>query len=345
MKIFVFLIVLATIILHACQKEMMTHQDNKDPQVALISAQEFNLLKDRLNEYRPKKDEIGTIYHQFTQSIKSISAFGSTQLKGDPDYPDSPIDKGMWLIETALNNEYGFKNDSIAYEKDRQRSYALEIIDYDSLGTPVVSGQKLDAIYLDMETVVLQGNQVDSNFWMCLVNLDRITIDSVHIVIQAFRGKIYGLWSVLPPGNDPVPFPIGTSLKSCNWNNGIPPLFEAIEWRIRGGTFLIPAPGYIFVYAGHSSKSFYTMLSFPPDNRFWGGSSPNESINTERCNQYLFSQKEVVDENNPYPNYLDIVLGTLDINYFESPYWYYNCKFWHTSDFYYFELVYVGLPE
>ncbi len=251
----------------------------------------------------------------------------------------------MWLIETALNNEYGFKNDSIAYERDLNRFYNIDIIGYDSNSIPIVHGGQLDDVYIEMEQVIINGNQVDTNFWMCTVDLDTIMDNVLTINIQLYRGKIYRLWTVLTPGTEPVPFPNGTSLRSCYWYNGEAPLWYEIESRIRGQHFIVPAPGYIFVYSGHEGASFYTMLEWYPDYRFWGGTSGLEMLNTSICNQYLLSIKEVVDQYNPYPN-PDFILGTLIMNFFEYPYGYWHgCDIWHTADFLYFEVVYVGFPN
>jgi hypothetical protein len=131
-----------------------------------------------------------------------------------------------------------------------------------------------------MEEIIIAGNLLDQNFWMCIVEIDTIIQNSVTISILPYRGKIYRLWCVLAPGIDPEPFPQGTNIRSCNYYNGIPPLYQQIESRIRGGSFIVPGPENIFVYAGWADASFYTMGSWPPDTRFWGGTSPNEMINT-----------------------------------------------------------------
>lgn len=297
------------------------------------------------NDYRPDSKKVGKYYYDYLERIKIVKDNKTVGLKNDQNFNDCPIDLGMWLIETSLNNEYGFKNDSIAYERNALRFYSLDIIAYDTNGIPVVHGGQLDDIYLDMEQYIIEGNLLDSNFWMCTVILDTILDNSLSISIQPFRGKIYHLWSVLLPGDDPEPFPNGTNLRSCYWLDGVAPLWYENEKRIRGQHFIVPAPGYIFVYWGHEDASFYTMWNWDPDYRFWGGTSGWEMLNTSTCNQYLLSEKDVVDQYNPYPD-PNLILGTLLMNYFELQNGvYHGCTIWHRADFYYFEIVYVGFPS
>jgi len=308
-----------------------------------FKGKEISSIIEQVNQFKPEPDKVSELYNSFLLRIKFIKENNQAYFKDDPNMENSPIDMGAWLIETVINNEYGLKNDSIVYEMDTVQYYTLDIIDYDPNDIPIVRGEDLDAIYMSIGEKIIEGNSNDRNFWMCEILLDTITANTLTISVLPFTGQIYHCYSVLPPGVDPDPFPSGTNLRSCNYYNGIAPLWKEIEWSIRGGTWVLPAPGYIFVSYGAFTKSWYNLYYY--DNRFWSGTSANEILNTEQCNYYLFAQKEVVDENNPHSTNPNLIIGTFLMSYVYSENPVAGKTYWHFSVFYIFETVYVGFPD
>lgn len=293
-----------------------------------------------INGYRPDNWDMGQMYYQFISRIKSIKAGAYDRLKSG--IPDSPIDQGAWLVETALNNEYGFQNDSIAYERFDSQYFTLDIIGYDRNHIPIVSGLELDSVYFSIEDLIEEQSGQSNYFWVCDVQVYSINSNTVILEVIPFFGQVGEVLNgVLPIGVNPQPFPNPTILRSCIWYNGQAPLWKRIEMKIKGGGVLTPAPGYIFVKYGHFQKSWYISLN-QQDNRFWSGTSGYTFVYTDDCNYYLNGAKQVVDENNPCIVDPTLFIGIFEMSFLGDAPIVNGKTWWHLSNFYIYQTVYVG---
>jgi hypothetical protein len=319
------LILLAfTIIFYGCSKDKGTEVPRNFKQTDL----------EKLNKYRPDEDNLASVYHSFVKEIKQSAANYKTGI----DPVDRPLDETVWLLDVTTNTELGFKNDSIEELFIDTLRIVFNNKSFTPDGIPVIDGNEIVSVYTDFENSVNQNLSQGFLLWATQVEITGITADESEIeIITAGGSEGFGLIMPLPPGVDPPPFSPGTWF---NMYNG------AIDYRqqIKRPGYIKLAPGWIMEYYNNVHKSWYigpgqydNRIAHSTGNCFTG------LLSGSSVNNYLYGEKEVIDENNPN-GWNDFIVAYFFITCFDqSPTGGMNS--WHFIDLNIYKLTYVGIPD
>ena len=325
MRILLILTVVATIFIVGCSKEKSTEVQKQVKQTDL----------EELNNFRPDEDKLASVYHSFAKEIKPNVA----DYKSAIEPVDRPLDETVWLLNATSNTELGFQNDSIEELFFDTLQIVLNNKSINNEGIPVIDGNEIVSIYTDFKNSVEQNSSQGFLLWATKVEVIEISDEESEIEFITAGGPkgSPGYWKLLPPGVDPTAFPSGTSYSMAQ-------AALAYEIKVHYPDWSFLGPGWIIEFYNSFPKSWYIGPgNF--DNRIAHhiGKCNNGMLSGTTLNNYLFSTKDVIDENNPN-GANDFIVGYLTLNCWNFP-WTINGH-WseHIIGFYIYKLTYVGLP-
>ena len=303
-KIYTIIISLlfVTILFTGCTKD---EQLNRSPNVVSVDL-------NTINNFTPDISVIPDLYNSFRNALDAQHNSDFT-LKDEIIAEDRPLDETLWLLETSLNTNYGFRKDSLTDFTTNFFEFTVNNKSINANGMPVIDGQDLVNLYYAMVDTVENSCQENEYF-------------RFGIVESGFY------WTgVLPPGVDPTPFPNGTSMNAYNaaiaYNNKINNHSGLIPWE--------HDPNYIF----SMSSNGYDGFDYPEYLWHKGAYSDcNVILYTNELNQYLFSTKTFIDLFNDI-NDPDSWLAQVDIYcFFDS----YHIKACHSVQIFILYRIYIG---
>ncbi len=292
--------VFALILIISCAKEKPALLDESNLSIQIIK---------KLNEYDPPKNIASNKFSRFTRTKNAGTLKNSNE--------DLRLDEGMWLTEAYVNFEKGFRNDSIESVSIDTTRYTLEIKDWDDQ-IPIIEGNRIDAL---IDTIILRI-EIDRNsdylFWATYLEVESIEDEfATVIVVNAGGEKSYTRSTVIMPklpGAYIMPFPDGymnyAGLHSWQYPGADRDFFNRIsleEAMFEGR--------YTLVRVSLFSKCAYIAPGVADPSLFWAYGKCNlYMMNSQQLNQYLFSTKQLIDQNNPAVVFDDLVIGYFSIN-------------------------------
>jgi len=341
MKNLLILTMLAAIILSGCSKE----QNVKTPK----SFTEVEL--ENLNKYRPPKDVLPEVYHSFRKEVKEMKEAG---YKSTIDPVDRPVDEAVWLLEVTTNADFGFVKDSIEELFIDTLVFTLNNKSVLPSGVPVIDGDEIVATFQNIENTILQNDESGYLFWATKISITDINdSQTTFSMINAGGPESEGIQLIitpLGPGAEIEPFAPGYTNYA-----GIPGTLmvyaERDYWnRIRASEFALD-PGYVLEYKYNFYKSAYIDENTTEERLLYDyGECASYLIPTSEFNEYLFSSKEVIDENNPHVSHPELIIAWFRWNCWEFdaytpwPGGGYASFPWfeHSIEFDVYETIYVG---
>jgi len=246
-----------------------------------------------VNNFNPEKSKIPELYNGFRAEIQSNNAV-EADLKDGIFTEDKPLDEALWLLETALNTNYGFRQDDLYDYETEVFEFTVSNKSINANGMPVIDGQELVETYYELVDAVDYSSSENQYFRFGLVGVSQVTTETSTFILESEAGLYAN--GILPPGVNPDPFPAGTN-GTAEW--------AAAQFASKINLYSSLPPGtldpdYIIRVIGAGP---YSGMSHP-DNLWWKESYSNCSyeLNTNELNQYLLSTKAFIDFWNPINN-------------------------------------------
>lgn len=315
-------------------------------------ADEMQILSDLnltyLNGFRPPKNEIRNLYYRFLDEISQKK--GKETFKNLIEAVDRQAHEAVWLMETTLNTELGFFADSISEVEKISVNIILTNKSFTPMGVPIIDGNELLSKYLEIESTIHENELNGHLFWSNKMEIVEVNLQNTVVEMTTIGGEDGGdggYITPLPPGAPIDPFPSGY------WNYATGAEYDFWK-KTRSPGYVRPAPGYIIEFYNSFFKSAYISQG-NCDFRLLVdyGHAQTYVLNTSMMNQYLYSGKEVIDENNPHQTTPELFIGyyafqsqnhnagTPNCWQQSSPYpW-----FTHKIVFYIYETIWVGIPD
>jgi hypothetical protein len=266
-----------------------------------------------LNNYKPDKETLPDMYRSFRNEIKVVK---KTEMKSGIEPVDRLVTEAVWLLDATTNTELGFKYDSIEELFEDTLKITFNNKSFSPDGIPIVDGYEIVAAYIQFENKIIQDLFYNELLWATRAEISAITEETTEVNLISAGGPkgVTGKILPLPPGVNPEPFPEGTSYTMY---------YDAIyNWaRIKAPGVFWPGPDYVWYYHNWQTQSWYN--DGPPngfDNRIAHsmGTCQTGTISGALVNEYLFSEKEVIDENNPNGFY-GLIIGYFQIYCMDFP--------------------------
>ncbi|OQX80326.1 MAG: hypothetical protein B6D64_03380 [Bacteroidetes bacterium 4484_276] len=279
---------------------------------------------DVVNNFYPDESVIPNLYNSFRTAVEAKNN-SNNNFKDGFIAEDKPLDESLWLLETSLNTNYGFRQDSLVDFTTNVFEFTIINKSINASGMPVIDGQDFVDVYCEMvETIGYTGSE-NEFFRLGMVEVSQVTTETSSVILESESGFYWA--GVLPPGVDPVPFPPST-VRQAYW------AAIKIAEKINIGGNLFPwehDPAYILLLNRfyRTGKNYPEYLWYVP----WGNCGI--VLGTDELNQYLMSTKDFVDLNNPI-NDPDRWMAQIDMECFT----YYEA--YHMIGFRILERVYIG---
>ncbi|OYT14158.1 MAG: hypothetical protein B6I19_01385 [Bacteroidetes bacterium 4572_114] len=283
---------------------------------------------DAVNNFNPDKSVIPDLYNSFRTAVQAKNN-SNNNFKDGFIAEDKPLDESLWLLETSLNTNYGFRQDSFVDFTTNVFEFTINNKSINANGMPVIDGQDLVDVYCEMvETVGYTGSE-NKFFRLGVVEVSQVTTETSSVILESESGFYWA--GVMPPWIDPEPFP--ASVISMHSTAAA----EAYRVKINNETGLLPwqhNPDYIITvwyhgYDGFNNPELWSKPSY---------SDCTHLLFNDTLNHYLFSTKEFIDLLNPI-NDPNKWMGRVNIYCF----WDHNAiKACHTVVPYILTRVYVG---
>ncbi len=252
-----------------------------------------------LNKFEPNSATVSTLFSNF----KKEYLLYQSDLKSGVAPTDLRVDEAVWLMEALVNQQYGFKADSIEYTVFDTTEIELTHKYFDTDGTPVIDGNEIQDELANLTESIELNNSNDYLFWATRIEIVGINETETALLLININGPLggqNGFFIPKSPGTYIPPFPDGTSaIAGCEsvYLCGAEDLFY--------GKICAPGPvmfgsNYVATYQYSFYKSAYIGPGMAEDRIFWDfGICESYTMNTAQLNQYLYSSKDVIDENNP----------------------------------------------
>lgn len=325
MKNLLILTTVAAILFFGCSKEKGTEVPQNFKQTDL----------ENLNKYRPNEDKLASVYHSFVKEIKPNAA----NYKSGIDPVDRPLDEAVWLLDVTTNTELGFKNDSIEELFIDTLTIVLNNKSFTAEDIPIIDGDEIVSVYTDFKNSVEQNSNQGFLLWATKVNATSISADESEIEIITAGGSkgAPGYWKLLPPGEDPDPFPSGSYFTMAQ---------SAIQYNIRchETEYSYLGPGWTIESSNFFGRSWWNGGNI--DNRVAHGAYTCSygPINLTTLNNFLFSTKDVIDQFNPN-GYDNKVVGYFNMYCFNFDPPISGNYSEHILEFYIYKITYIGDPS
>jgi len=244
---------------------------------------------DAINNFNPDKSAIPDLYNSFRKEIQSANTTEAS-FKAEILAEDKPLDEALWLLETSLNTNYGFRQDNLVDFSTEVFEFTVINKSVNANGMPVIGGQELVSAYYNLVDAIDYSGSENEYFRFGMVEVSQVTTETSTVVLESESGYYYT--GVLPPGVDPSPFPPGDD-QTASW------AADQFDIKINMRSGLIPweyNPDYILTLEcfGRSGASYPNDLWFAPAYANCG-----VTLTTSLLNEYLFSTKDFIDIYNP----------------------------------------------
>lgn len=305
--------IIAMMAVVSCKKEnknILKPTINYDTYLSNLNQYNHNTYIGKMNNIRIGNDGINQLYNTFKDKYKNYKM----KLKS-LDTTNLLIDTAIWQLKTCINTDLGFPFNVAHKTTDVFDTLSFSIIGYSKDSIPYIKGSD---IYNEYDTIISNINMENNNgdsiyFWCTNMNVYKIDKLQAKVFITTMITFAYPYKRILPPGVYPDPFPYPTCKEAGNPYNpdNAAKNFEN-KYELEGPPNALPY-GIVTLYDSHYLSHLSNNVG---DRLWWHPGYNNEYLCVSpsgggKLNDYLFSTKDVIDENNY--SHDNIFLGNLNI--------------------------------
>ncbi|OYT13856.1 MAG: hypothetical protein B6I19_02975 [Bacteroidetes bacterium 4572_114] len=142
---------------------------------------------DVVNNFYPDESVIPNLYNSFRTAVEAKNN-SNNNFKDGFIAEDKPLDESLWLLETSLNTNYGFRQDSLVDFTTNVFEFIINNKSINASGMPVIDGQDLVDVYCEMvETVGYTGSE-NEFFRLGMVEVSQVTTETSSVILESESG-------------------------------------------------------------------------------------------------------------------------------------------------------------